>query len=70
MEDLTDVVTTEPRRRKYMSPGSAYSFDVPFSLIAEQFRVGDKFRYKGKTYEVKHITDNQQTFNFACLRVG
>jgi hypothetical protein len=70
MENLTEVVTSEPQVRPYNGLGDMYSFLVPYSLVAEQFKVGDKFTYKRQTYEIKLIFVNETTLNFACLRIG
>ena len=69
MEDFTEAVISEPQTRIYEGLGNAYSFNVPYSLVAEQFRAGDKFTYKGKTYEIKRIFNHDTTFDFACWRV-
>jgi hypothetical protein len=70
MEDLTEVVTSEPQARTYDGTGDMYSFLVPYSLVAEQFRVGDKFTYRRQTYEIRLIFVNETTLDFACLRIG
>ena len=69
MEDFTDAVIAKPQTRIYEGLGNAYSFEVPYSLVAEQFSVGNKFTYKGKTCEIKRIFNHDTTFNFACWRV-
>jgi len=70
MEDLTDVVLSEPRVHTYLTLGEAFSFCVTYSLVAEQFQVGDKFSYRQQTYEIKLINDYETTLNFVCLPIS
>jgi hypothetical protein len=68
MEDLTKVAESVTRFRNYPGLGAAYSFDISYSLIVDQFKVGDTFAYKGKTYEIKVLLDFETFLNFICLR--